>query len=51
MGRVAARVRERLELPMTIAVAARWGEAIGDGHGDEDVGAVVNVASRAAARA
>lgn len=40
-----------LELPMTIAVAARWGEAIADGHGDEDVGAVVKVASRAVARA
>jgi len=38
-----------LELPMTIAVAGRWGEAIAYGHGDEDVSAVVKVASRAPA--
>jgi 3-hydroxyisobutyrate dehydrogenase len=38
--------RERsLELPITEAIARRWQEAIADGHADEDVAAVIAVAS------
>ena len=40
----AARERD-LELPITEAIARRWQQAIADGHGDEDVSAVIAVAS------
>ena len=44
----AARKRN-LELPITEAISRRWQQAIGDGHADEDVSAVIAVArSRAA---
>jgi 3-hydroxyisobutyrate dehydrogenase len=44
----AARDRN-LELPITEAIARRWGQAIADGHADEDVAAVIATASRGAA--
>jgi 3-hydroxyisobutyrate dehydrogenase len=44
----AARERD-LELPITEAIARRWQEAIAEGHADEDVSAVIAVASRRAA--
>lgn len=44
----AARERD-LELPITEAIARRWGQAIADGHADEDVAAVIAVASPRAA--
>jgi 3-hydroxyisobutyrate dehydrogenase len=40
----AARERD-LELPITEAIARRWGQAMADGHADEDVAAVIAVAS------
>jgi len=40
----AARERD-LELPITEAISRRWQQAIADGHGDEDVSAVIAVAS------
>ena len=36
---------QHLELPVTQALVPRWQEAIADGHGDEDVCAVIAVAS------
>jgi 3-hydroxyisobutyrate dehydrogenase len=39
----AARTRQ-LELPITEAISRRWQQAIADGHGDEDVSAVIAVA-------
>jgi 3-hydroxyisobutyrate dehydrogenase len=41
----AARERD-LELPITEAISRRWQQAIVDGHGDEDICAVIAVASR-----
>ena len=40
----AARKR-RLDLPVTEAIARRWRQAIADGHADEDVAAVIALAS------
>jgi 3-hydroxyisobutyrate dehydrogenase len=34
-----------LELPITEAIGRRWGQAMDDGHADEDVAAVIAVAS------
>jgi len=39
-----------IDLPVTSALAPRWQEAIDDGHGDEDVAAVISVARSAAAQ-
>lgn len=44
----AARDRN-LELPITEAIARRWKQAMADGHADEDVAAVIAVASPGAA--
>jgi 3-hydroxyisobutyrate dehydrogenase len=35
-----------LDLPITNAIAGRWGEAMADGLGDEDVSTVIKVAGR-----
>ena len=43
----AAREQE-LELPVSSATAARWREAIADGHGDEDVSVVIAEATNGA---
>lgn len=39
----------QLELPLTEALVPRWQQAIADGHADEDLSAVINVASPRAA--
>jgi 3-hydroxyisobutyrate dehydrogenase len=50
VGLVLDAARERdLELPITEAISRRWQQAIADGHGDEDVSAVITVASPRAA--
>jgi 3-hydroxyisobutyrate dehydrogenase-like beta-hydroxyacid dehydrogenase len=50
VGLVLDAARERdLELPITDAISRRWQQAIADGHGDEDVAAVIAVASPRAA--
>ena len=40
---------EGLDLPITKAIAGRWDEAMADGLGDEDVGAVIKEAGRTTA--
>ena len=42
---LAAADRHGLELPLTEAIADRWREAIADGHGGEDVAAVIRSAT------
>jgi 3-hydroxyisobutyrate dehydrogenase len=38
---LAAADEQRVELPLTDALARRWGDAMAAGHGDEDVAAVI----------
>ena len=45
---IEAAYEQRLELPLTLATAVVWTEAIAAGHGDEDVSAVITAASKAA---